>query len=385
MHIRTNGMDGVFFARKNMTTNIYTDLLSEWNNFSNEEIDKWLEDEKVNFDKFDRENLRMSGEYLRLSLKGDMWRALEPILQGRFEGPRILVAVIRQHQIPGPSAVRDLVTEIQGMSIQQEPGEDVTVLARKIYRICKKITGMVRSVPEDLAEICASCFLETKTLAFNIEAVRMHKQARDGELTWDDVLSKVQNEYLALATGSKSKWVALRDKKEDPMIKAMQAKIDKQESELKQVKTQLQRKDSSGGNNTNSSGGDKSKHSNITCRICKEKGHIARNCPQKGSNKSDGGRKKNDNNKKSNSPDRQAPKDNEPHVKTMDGEENAWCERCKRWTKGEKKHVTAQHKTREELKGSAAPPSQANYASHHLPDDDDDGYGGALGLMSGFR
>jgi len=79
------GMDTVFFVRKNTNVATYVDLLEEWNRFSNDEINKWLEDKT--FDKYDRQNLQMLGTYLQNFIKIDLWRALEQMLQGQYEGP----------------------------------------------------------------------------------------------------------------------------------------------------------------------------------------------------------------------------------------------------------------------------------------------------------
>jgi len=240
-HIRNTGMDAVFFVRKNMVAPLYTNLLEEWNQFSNEEIDTWLADESANFDEYDNENLRMAGQYLQNAVKPELWRALESTVKGRYEGPRVFVAIIRQHQIAGPAAVRELIAEIQAMSIQQEPGENVSDLAAKIYRICKRITGMVKAtkIPKDLPEICAKVFIDTKTFAFNMEAVSIHKAARAGTITWDQVLTRLIDEYQALSQGKSGNWVAAHNKKEDPMIKAMQAQIKTLQDKIKSLESSL--------------------------------------------------------------------------------------------------------------------------------------------------
>jgi len=244
------------------------------------------------------------------------------------------------------------------MSIQQEPGENVSTLVTKIHRICKRITGMVKAsdIPSDLPEVCAKAFLETKTLAFNMEAVNIYKDARAGTATWDRVLTRVTNEYNNLSQGKKNQWVATRDKKEDPMIKAMQAQI-------KSLELQRKKDDA---NTTKEAG---SWHANLTCRKCKKKGHIAKNCQDKkdGGATTEGASTDKDKNKDSKktgptSPFKIPPKDTEPKSKKINDIECAWCDRCKRWTKGEKKHLTEQHKTKAELQTP-----QANIAASDLP------------------
>jgi len=71
IHMRNTGMDSVFFVRKNTTILTYSDLLEEWNQFSNEEINQWLADET--FDAYDKQNLQMSGTYLQHLIKTDLW------------------------------------------------------------------------------------------------------------------------------------------------------------------------------------------------------------------------------------------------------------------------------------------------------------------------
>jgi len=51
----------VFFVCKNINIPMYIDLLEEWNQFSNDEIDKWLADKT--FNKYNRQNFQMSGTY----------------------------------------------------------------------------------------------------------------------------------------------------------------------------------------------------------------------------------------------------------------------------------------------------------------------------------
>jgi len=72
------------------------------------------------------------------------------------------------------------------MNIQQESGENVSELVTKIYQICKCIMDMVKAsnVP------CAKVFLETTTLAFNIEAVSILNDAQMGTATWAGHLPK---------------------------------------------------------------------------------------------------------------------------------------------------------------------------------------------------
>jgi len=95
------------------------------------------------------------------------------------------------------------------------------------------------------------------------------------------------------------------------------------------------------GTQTNGSK-DGAKNPNFTCNKCKEKGHIAKNCPKKGTRQGD---TKDDRDKPSN-PYRVKLKDDKAQVKTINSVECSWCDCCKWWMSGAKRHSTAQHKTR---------------------------------------
>ncbi len=77
---------------------------------------------------------------------------------------------------------------------------------------------------------------------------------------------------------------------------------------------------------------DKDKHANLTCRKCKKKGHIAKNCPEKKEGtKSEGATEDKDKDKDSKktgptSPFKIPPKDNEPKSKKIGDVEASWCE-----------------------------------------------------------
>jgi len=113
------------------------------------------------------------------------------------------------------------------------------------------------------------------------------------------------------------------------MIKAMQAQIKTSQDKIKSLESLLSQKKETSDKTT----GDQDKHANLTCRKCKKKGHIAKNCPEKteSSDKKDGNADKGKDSKKTGptSPYKIPPTDNEPKTKKIEDVECAWCDRCK--------------------------------------------------------
>jgi len=72
-----------------------------------------------------------------------------------------------------------------------------------------------------------------------------------------------------------------------------------------------------------------------------------------------------DNNQVTN-PYKMKPKDGESLVKTINGEECTWCDKCRQWTSGEKWHTTEEHKPRSELQGGTSNTLVSNLASSGL-------------------
>jgi len=58
-HLKSNGMDGVFYAVK---SNQVVDLLDNWSQMDMNEVTEWYKQEQ--WDNYDLDNLRMSGKFL---------------------------------------------------------------------------------------------------------------------------------------------------------------------------------------------------------------------------------------------------------------------------------------------------------------------------------
>jgi len=102
--------------------------------------------------------------------------------------------------------------------------------------------------------------------------------------------------------------------------KALKAEI---KNEVLQELHRVEMKPTGGGAPAKGNQDGKRTNPNIICNKCKEKGHIAKNCPKNGTKK-DGGK---DKSQKPN-PYKEKPKEGEAHVKTINSVECSWCEQC---------------------------------------------------------
>jgi len=96
-------------------------------------------------------------------------------------------------------------------------------------------------------------------------------------------------------------------------------------AEIKNEVIQELRKTEPTGGTLGGGNKDGAKNPNIICNKCKEKGHIAKNCPKKGTKQ--GGTK--DDKDNSPNPYRVKPKDGESQIKTTNSVECSWCNCCK--------------------------------------------------------
>ena len=333
-HLITNGMDGVFYA-VNAKTNTELSLLEQWSKTTIHEVAEWIKVEPWDF--YDMDNLRMSGKFLRDSISDDLYERIKFAIQGNEVGPLIYVAVVQDMQQIGTVAARMIVDEVRKLHIKDIPGEDVKALTNTLFEYCSRLEG-VQAVPFDLAGIVAACFLKSATLAFNIEMNTINRQAQLNQITWSQVLTLVGTEYQTLL--GNGQWEASIIAPETTQS-ALKAEI---RNEVLQELRRTEVKPTGSGTPPSSNQDVKRINPNIICNKCKERGHIARDCVKSGG----GG-----NQTQTTNPYRIKPKDGETQVKSINGIECSWCDRCNRWTSGNKRHSTTEHKTRSELQGGA--------------------------------
>ena len=320
-------------------TEIY--ILEQWGQVTEEQVKKWIEWLRDNGDIHDTDNLSMSARAICDSLGATLWDTVEKETTENTTGPEVFLLVLGHVQASSSQAVRDLVSDLEKMTLMSESGENVTTFTNKVADVCRRIEGSGQP-PPDLALVVAKTLSASTVTMFQLEMYAMYNEL-DKNLkahTWQGVLLKAKTKYTSMSNSKL--WTAAQTKKTDE-IAALKA-------EVATLKSKVSDKSNSGSGNGNSRRTD-----TRTCFNCGEKGHISPNCPKKGKNGNSGnsGNNQSNNNNsgagssqgetKKKSPYRQPPGTDDPKEKTIDGVSCSWCGKCGRWTHGDKKHTTETH------------------------------------------
>jgi hypothetical protein len=187
--------------------------------------------------------------------------------------PEVLAAVIAVHQVLDLSGCRVLVDELNVMQLNNFPAENVNEFNLKILEKCRLIDSCIGK-PADLASMVAECYLHTQSLHFNKKAEARYDTATEGgSVTWSDIVTQLGTVYHKLL--NRGQWPAASNRKEDT-IKALQSRITKLETSLKQRGAGNGNSNDNGNNNGRGNGQQETQ----TCHHCKKVGHIKPNCPE---------------------------------------------------------------------------------------------------------
>ena len=115
-HLKSNGMDGVFYADK---SNQAVGLLNNWSQMDMNEVTEWYKQEQ--WDNYDQDNLRMSGKFLCDLISNKIWQRILFAIQGHEVGPLIYAAVVRDMQQVVTVAARIIVDEMRKLHIYDIP------------------------------------------------------------------------------------------------------------------------------------------------------------------------------------------------------------------------------------------------------------------------
>jgi hypothetical protein len=365
--LEERGMDSVFRMREGLQEHY---LLEEFGRAEVAKVLAWVAT-VVSFNcKYDIKNLKMSGKMLKGSLDLEMLQKVERDVPGSASGPEIYAAVINIHQSLSSSAVRHLIEQLQKLKLAKEPAENVETFSEKVLDIAQRIqgTGSV-TCPPDLHVIVYETFQGTMTPVFAHEVTTLLFRANEKDpsvLDYEKQISKLKSSYRGLIV--RGNWEAAKHHKENAEVQALAATVKTMSETLNQV---VQR-----GGRTDT------RH----CYHCNKTGHIKPNCPDKNKPKAAMGGGTMTTNSSSSSTTvypssievaerKTPPKEGEQHTKTdIDGVTCKWCGICKRWSKGEKAHLTEEH-----IKGQKS----ITFAAGSLATTTDDA-NQTLRLVSGF-
>ncbi len=380
----TTGMDTVFHVSIDGATEI--NILKQFGALTLTQIHNWSirlrdgEDHRPGYViantpcPYDVEHLSWSRKMIENSIDNDLWRSIQKELEPDTSGPEIFKIIVSKFQASSANMVRSLMEKLDKLRLNEDDREDVSALADKVSEICRQIEGS-GSEPPDLAFVVAGCFQESTVNTFMVEAAGMHSELNRnvGRHTWRDSIQTLTASYNSLS--SSGKWPPAK-KHETKTTEALNARITK----LEQKENQYKQGNSYNNGNENGGGNGQYNYRNHQkkCYTCGSTEHLARNCPNRrndGSNGNDGQTKH---------PSRIPPKDGESEIRTRaNGEKEMWCDRCKRWRTGPKAHTTNQHRaTSGNNQGNGGsnenegpPSSPSNYQANlgvWEPDEDED-------------
>jgi hypothetical protein len=342
------GMDTVFrIVTPGFSEN---DILSNWGTVDQEEVSEWVASLlKQDGCKFDKYNLIRSGKFLKSSVSHELWeRVRTSVPDHQPSGPEVFTAIILSHQVTSATVVRSLVDELCALRISKIPGENVEVLSQLVIEKAQRIAGSGQE-PRDFNMLVATCFLRSQCLEFNILANEFHSKsqfhkksvASGGINDWKtEIVHPLLQKYTSLK--AQGLWPTSSPSTE---IQGLKAKIEALEATVA---------DNAESNQYQSSSSNQSGKREPTCWKCGEKGHTKPNCPKADGNKSS----------QDKSSPRAPPKDGDSHTRTREGTVEKWCRRCRRWTRGDKAHLTDEHVSKKEGE------KQVTKASVALTEDD---------------
>ena len=346
------GMDTVFWIPSDPTAAHATgfrNLLKDWGNISYEEITNYIKEFTVGdstsapvrrpwADKYDQENLRLSGIAISESLGPNLYARVISIVPVDSPGPVILKVALNQVMYMNASTIRNLSNELGSLTLKSIPGENVSALTIKITELARELEGS-GNAPSDLLNLVSKPYTKGSDDAFKTHALGEHTKVMKGNFkeTWQEMVHAHNAFYQDLVQSAD--YGPAKSGKQDPdeKIQALVAKT---------VSKQLTKNGSgSGSSQSNSSFSKKT----VKCFNCGKEGHCSNKCPnkKKDDTSSNSNKDKNDKDWRSVPPKTSS---GEAREKTIDGVTYKWCGKCRRgkgfWNSGDKAHFTNDHRGR---------------------------------------
>ena len=343
-----------------------TDLqLDHW--ISHLRVDGVLKANNTNEDVcyFDIDNLDWSGDMMKNSISWKLWRDIEGLSPG-MSGPEIFLAVCKRTQHTSASTCRALVTKLQGLRLNKEPGMDVNRFSLRIIEMLEKIEKCSDdSIPNDLSLVVAECYQNTGVGPYDLEATTWYNKCDDDPkcMAPRQFIARMKAKYTSLE--SKNQWPHKNQKQKQDELAAMNGKLNALTQKFDSFKPGGQANNQNKQGGKNKTGGNASANKR-KCYHCGKEDHIKPHCPTKDDGKPDvvartggnsgGGNDGNSGGSQNNSIPawmNKGPGSGEPETKTVEGVEYKYCHNCKlgplkkpMWRSGKKAHVTADCKSK---------------------------------------
>ena len=126
------------------------DLVQNWGKATKDIVQAWVTKLQGPFgDKFDKENLRLSGFVVRGSLGPHLLARVISLAGANASGPELFLTAVFQVSFMTASLVRSVSNQIGNLKLKSIAGENVANLGESIVELVKQIECS-GSVPEDL-------------------------------------------------------------------------------------------------------------------------------------------------------------------------------------------------------------------------------------------
>ena len=346
MMLTQYGMDTVFKIWDQGTNEV--DILKNWGKTTMERTKAWIEVLHSSIgDKYDKENLRLSGFVVRASLGPNLLNRVISLAGATATGPELFLTAVHQVSYMTASLVRSVCNKICGLQLKKIPGENVAKLGEIISELVKQIECSGET-PQDLLFLVSKPFTTGTQETFRTFAQQIYTSVIDGTFNGGhvEIITKMNNFYQNLVQSDD--YEPAKGGKKDQDVSVLQGLIAKLQGQVSQI-TSATAKTNNGSTVTGGS-------SKRKCFECGSEDHVVKDCPTKAEKKQSSTTNGSNNGKRPPIADwrKKAPGATESHTKTVEGKEYTWCGKCLQdkglWTTGKYLHSTAQHKSRKERK-----------------------------------
>ena len=371
-HMQATGMDTVFYMRGvDLNGNGGEELFTYHSKYTKSSVSDFINDKLSDntFDDYAETTLKESAQWLVNSLDESLKSSLRPQLASKPTGPVVWMMIVAEVQADSLRRCKLLADEFGALTLAKFKGENVREYAKTADSLLLQLETDDQLPPTHLLDIIdhlSACSImdfkihfmtqRSKVETFIKETIGKDRAAIDSmkdKIHYRDLLEDAKEKY----TNLQHLWGKNPQAKDQAwlsQVKALQAKLDKMDQQLKAKSDESQPKEER------------------SCFNCGETGHLANKCPKpkkQGSNrnqgKGGGGSRRGGN--RSNPGKWAKPKDGEPHEKEIDGEMRYYCAKCNndrgRWTKS---HKTNDHKTQGQGAADQAAAPTANIASVNI-------------------